>query len=190
MFKFLNSIKNKSTKLIILGSIVFLMYLSMSIVTSLATYPTQAHRTVAAELWQLGDNPFAEDYAKVLESKEYKTLEATTEAKYMLVASAIGTITGFLFTVIMTVFLYGYLRKYRVVKRVIGTIVVITIISSILTFFALTYFETAYVGYALPNLVNSLLVVAFLLTFGVLMQYVITRIVQWNYNRKHSFIVE
>lgn len=180
----------KTVKLLTIGGIVSLMFLTASAISTIVAYPSASHRNTAVQLMQLDAQFWSGENSQILDSKEYQSLYDSPQANYSRVASSIGAVIEFIISIIATVVLYGYLRRVRINKHPTATTTIIILAAVTLTAIALSYLQNIYLGWALPPAWQILATIGFSLTFGLLVTYTITRIVEWNYNRRHSFIVE
>lgn len=182
--------KTKTAKLLTIGGVVFLISFALSAVSMLVAYPTASHRSTANQLTQLESKFWSGNDGQILESKEYKSLSSSAQARYSSVASTVGAVIEFILSIVLAFMLYRYLRRVRLNKHFTATTTIILTVATTLTAVVMSYFQNIYIGSTLPAAWQILATIGFGLTFGLLVSYTITRIVEWNYNRRHSFIVE
>jgi phage-related minor tail protein len=165
--------------------------IAVSSIGMFVTYPTDAHRTNAAQLSKLQNSAFSNgSSANVFETSEYKDLAENDLADYSNMATLYSAVGELIASIVIIGLTYTYLRSRRVTKHAVGMTVLLLSISSLISSIILTAMQTFVIGIEpLSVLVLGLTSIAGIL-FGALVVYVIARIFDWRYNRKHSFIVE
>lgn len=170
---------------------ITLMLLTLNIVTLIGSYPTQSHRNVAHSLQTLDEQAFAQqDFTTVTHSKEYTTLTATPEQHYSSIASAIFLVVTIVVNIAIVGGVYRYVRKHRVTTKPVQTTVILVTIGGLLPLIMTAYIGSMYLNMPLPQLGHVIFMLFIGLVMTPLVVAVMTRIFQWFYDRKHSFIVE
>ena len=188
------SSKKVSNKHKIFAAIVgfaLLTSLAVSVIGTVATYPTATHKAVARELSAYNDKVFSgEINTGAFETDEYKRINNTPENKYTSNVVIATAILSFIVEVVTIGLVYYYLRRHRVTKRPIAATTLLYSAGLLVSMVAMIFISNAYLGLAAPAGTSVLLSVLFLATFGTLVNYVIVRIIHWHYNRKYSFVEE
>ena len=159
--------------------------------TLLASYPTEKHREVSRSLSALNNKVFSSgDPEKILESKEFKALEATPENTYStrmsLASAALSVIMG----IGIVAATYRYLRGNRITSKPIAATVLINTAASFVLIVPSLYMTEWLAGATVEAelLMLMLLGAPFALAFGVLITFLIAKVTEWHYNRSHGFI--
>lgn len=167
------------------------------IVTTLAStyipHPTQAHRDTSSQLTKLEVKGFTEGFdSKVYDSKEYKELFNSPETRYTTSAMFAVMFADMIVTIVLIGVTYNYLRKNYVsrTRRALGATVATNLIASLIAWLVTLPAVAAITATPIPDpIMIAGTGVLFVIT-GFIIFYLITRIFEWRYNRKHSFIVE
>lgn len=154
-------------------------------------YPTESHRSVARQLDVLNTSMWTgSDWTTVMETDEYKELMASPESKYSDAAAIYTLIFNALASVAIIGGVYYYLRKHRVTNKPVGATVLLVTFGQLVSLVFAQFATAAYLGTQMPG-VGS---IAFMLFVGLviapLVIMLIVRIIDWHYNRKHSFVIE
>lgn len=162
------------------------------IVGSYIVYPTQAHRDVSRQLTEMSQKFVTADGTPVYETTAYKNLESTAEAQYSLVANIVVGVADFVLTVVLVGLVYNYLRKNRISKnhKEVGMTVTTNTVAAVLSW-----------GVTLPlilnvfgtNMLSTGMIIFQLVALTIIslvIFFIVARIFEWQYNRKHSLIVE
>jgi hypothetical protein len=190
----MSKVPNNKSNTVGICSVIIVLVAIIGIVTSsvsmLATYPTPNHRTVIRQFNELNRKAQQGDFKKVLESAEYKELQATPEMSYSVTASIIATIIETILGVAIIGYIYYYLRRSRLVKKATAATTWLYVLGSSLVIPVVVYLESAVVTQRPPELVDTILIIIANLTIGTAITYLVARLFKWNYDRKHSFAVE
>lgn len=169
----------------------------VGIVTMLAStyipHPTQAHREVSSQLTKLEARGFSEGFdSKVYDSKEYKELFSSPETKYTTAAIMILGLIDLVITVVLVGVTYNYLRKNHIsrTRRALGATVMTNLISGMIAWIVTLPAVAAITATPMPDLGMIAITLVLYIFTGLIILYLITRIFEWRYDRKHSFIVE
>ena len=163
----------------------------LSAATVFINYPTEAHRATARQLDVFSVNMMnGGDFTQIMDSDEYKKAAESPEANYM------NTATGYIlaFNAVANIALIGavyyYLRKHRLSSKVVGATVLLISIGQLLPLVFTQFGSALYIGTVMPGIGS----IAFMLFIGLviapLVVLLITRIFDWYYNRKHSFVID
>lgn len=182
-----------SRKGLVYASIIGLVLMA-NIVLSAAivgiNYPTEAHRATARQLDTLTANMFnGDDFAKIMDSDEYKNAAESPEAKYTNMVTIFTLLVNTIGSIAIIGAVYFYLRKHRLSAKPVGITVLLVCVGQLLPLVFTQFGSAFYIGTQMPG-VGS---VAFMLFIGIviapLVVLIITRIFDWYYNRKHSFVI-
>lgn len=154
-------------------------------------YPTEAHRTTARQLSELSMTMInGTDFTKVMETEEYKKLTTSPETEYTNTASGYTLVFNAIASVAIIGSVYYYLRKRRITTKVVGVTVLLVSVGQLLPLVLTQYGTVWFLGMQMPGIGPM----AFMLFIGIviapLVIAVITRIFDWHYNRKHSFVID
>ncbi|MET0979763.1 MAG: hypothetical protein ABWX90_00725 [Candidatus Saccharimonadales bacterium] len=163
----------------------------LSAVTVLINYPTEAHRATARQLDVLSVNMLnGEDFAKIMNSNEYKKAAESPEANYTNMATAYTLLFNVAASIALIGVVYYYLRNHRLSNKVVGATVLLVSIGQLLPLVFTQFGSAFYIGTQMPGIGS----IAFMLFIGIIIApliiAIITRIFDWHYNRKHSFVID
>ncbi|MGB4768577.1 MAG: hypothetical protein WBP22_04935 [Candidatus Saccharimonas sp.] len=164
----------------------------IALVGSYIVYPTQAHRDVSRQLTDMSQRFVTDDGQPVYETAAYKQLESTSEASYMAAANVAIGVVDFVITIILTGAVYRYLRKNRLSKnhKEVGVTVLTSTVAVVLGW-ALTLPLVAQIsGAGMPSTGMIVFQLVAITLISMLIFFIIARIFEWQYNRKHSLVVE
>lgn len=170
----------------------FIAWLLVSPVMTLVAYPTEQHRATARALDQMNTEAWqGKDYTEIYESKEYKTLEQSSENTYSNIVMWIGYGLGGLLFIGLPGWVYYRLRRARATKKPVLATVLITALPQLIV----TNLINSALLSALTGL-NALAAEFFL--YGMLFSCVVVLIIttlftygwQGYYNKHNNFIVE
>lgn len=178
--------------------LVLVTQLLLTGVTQLVVYPTDEHRDTAHQInatmvgsWSGEvEGPVVDNPDDVFSSPEYLALENSAENRYINVASGVMLVVGLIVDIAIVFAVYHYLRRHRQSNRLVGTTVLLVMLGTFLPLLADGYISSAYLGDPMPGLGHIVFMLFIGLTIMPLTILVLTHIVQWAYNRKHSFVVE
>lgn len=160
--------------------------------TMLASYPTEKHREVSRRMSELDNKAFGEgnNQDSILESDEYKTLQASNEFTYSLRMSMGSAALAIIIGIAIVVATYRYLRRNLITRKPVGATVLINTLAAVLIAVPSVYMTQWLTGATVDPLVVMLLLAAapFAIAFGALLTFIIAKITEWHYNRSHGFI--
>lgn len=189
-----NSKGTKVSKLktyIAIIAVVLGITFSASVVSSIATYPTSEHRQNARELSVMDSKLFnGEISPEILDSEEYKSLSNNTYGQYSAIAGIVVLVLQFGLMVYVVGAIYRYIRTRRLTNHTAWVTTLLYSVAGIIAMAPTLLFDNWYTGYPLPSAGMLILTVVAAVIFGTLITYLVARIYQWYYNRKHSFIVD
>ncbi len=164
----------------------------VALIGSCIVYPTQAHREISRQLTEMNQQFVTDSGKPIYETAAYKQLNATPEAKYMATANIAVGVVDFIISIVLVGAVYNYLRKNRLSKnrKEVG-ITVLTNTGAVIVGWALTLPLLARIsGAGMPS--TGMIVFQFvgIALISLLIFFIIARIFEWQYNRKHSLIVE
>lgn len=163
----------------------------LSAVTVFINYPTEAHRATARQLDVLSVNMFTgADITKIMDSDEYKKAAESPEANYTNTATGYTLLINAVINVTLIGAVYYYLRKQRLSNKVVGATVLLVSIGQLLPLVFTQFGSALYIGTLMPGIGS----IAFMLFIGIVIAPLVillfTRIFDWHYNRKHSFVID
>lgn len=160
---------------------------------SLASYPTDSHRDVARSLSDLNNKAYSfdgevSDPSQVLESEEYRSLQATTEYVY---STRMSTASGFLLVAVnvaIVVAVYRYLRRNRVTTTPVAATVWINLLATLMLIAPSVYVSQIITGVEISRdlWIVTLVSAPFIIAFSVLLIYFVARLAQWQYNKRYG----
>ncbi len=160
--------------------------------TMLASYPTEKHREVSRRISELDNKAFGsgDKQDSILESDEYKTLQASNELTYSLRMSMASAVVASVVGIAIVVATYRYLRRNLITRKPVGATVLINTLAAFLVAVPSVYMTQWLTDAAVDPLVILLLLAAapFAIALGALLTFVIAKITEWHYNRSHGFI--
>lgn len=167
--------------------------LAISIVGTVATYPTEQHRTVARQeqsiIDQHGGGALNVD---ALNSREYTDLANSPQATYSSVANGIVSFVQFILYCILLGLVYNYLRRKNVspTRRALGATVFLVAlssqISSILLLLPMHWLLTQPISWGIWTI--PLYLLTFATSLGL--SFIIVWLFERDYNKRHSFTVD
>jgi hypothetical protein len=170
---------------------VFAVNMLLNVVTIALNYPTESHRSVARQLDVFSVNMMSgQDFTTIMDSDEYKKVAQSSEAKYMDAATMYLLALSLIVTVTIIGTVYYYLRKHRTTAKPVGATVLLVTIGGLLPLILSAYMATMYIGLQMPGIGHVVFMLFIGLVIAPLVNAVITRIFDWHYNRKHSFVIE
>ena len=188
-------IHKKETKRtgVVFASIIGLVF-ALNVVLSAAiifvNYPTEAHRAVYRQLDTLNSSMWnGSDFTVVMESDEYKRLNGSPEANYTNVATTVTLVINALVSVAIIGGVYYYLRKHRITKRPVGSTVLIVTLGGLVPLILAAFAAAAYIGTPMPGAGHVVFMLFIGLVVAPLVILLISRIFEWHYDRKHSFVI-
>jgi hypothetical protein len=162
--------------------------------TMYASYPTEKHREVARKISALDTKAYSltstQDPSVVLESDEYKTLQATTENVYSTRMGIGSGVLGVILGVAVVVAVYRYLRRNLITRKPVGATVLINTLAAVAVAVPSVLLTPLLTGMKIDTITALLLIAAlpFALAFGMLLTFLVAKIAEWHYNRSHGFI--
>ena len=164
----------------------------VALIGSYIVYPTQAHRDVSRQLAEMNQRFVTDDGKPVYETAAYKQLESTPEAKYMTAANIGVGVVDFILTIILVGAVYTYLRKNRLSKnhKEVGVTVVTSTVAVILGWALTLPFVAQISGVGMPSVGMIIFQLVGITLISLLIFFIIARIFEWQYNRRHSLVVE
>ena len=162
--------------------------------TMYASYPTAKHREVARDISTLDNKAFSlagkQDPNVILESDEYKTLQATTENAYSTRMGIASGVLGVILGIAVVVAVYRYLRRNVITRKPVGATVLINTLAAVIVAVPTLYLTPWLTGVKIDMITGLLLLAAlpFALAFGMLITFLVAKIAEWHYNRSHGFI--
>lgn len=171
--------------------LVLAVNILMSAIIVFVNYPTEAHRAVARQLDVLSVNMLnGDDFTKIMDSKEYKSAAESPEANYSNMATAYTLLFNAVASIALIGAVYHYLRKRRFNTKFVGATVLLVSIGQLVPLVFTQFGSALYLGTRMPGIGS----VAFMLFTGIviapLVILLVTRIFDWQYNRKHSFVID
>jgi hypothetical protein len=154
-------------------------------------YPTEAHRATARQLDVFSTNMLnGGDFTKIMNSDEYKKAAESPEATYTNTATWCTLLFNAVASIALIGAVYYYLRKHRLSNKAVGATVLLVSVGQLLPLVFTQFGAAYYVGTRMPG-VGS---IAFMLFIGIvvapLVVLLFTRIFDWYYSRKHSFVID
>lgn len=174
---------------------VTVAFSAMSVVSTVVSYPTAAHRNTAAELSKLTNKAWDEDSddgMKIFESKEYKQLESSQYTSYSNIMNAVTTVAQLIAGVVIIFAIYRYLRRNILTNSPVSATVGINVVGGMLLTFPVILFSEWYTGSITSDITWIMILIAlpFALVIGGLITFLITKIAEWQYNRSHGFLAD
>lgn len=154
-------------------------------------YPTEAHRTTARQLNELSMTMLnGSDFTQVMETEEYKKLTASPENSYSNTSAGYLLVFNAIASVAIIGGVYYYLRKRRITTKIIGATVLLVSLGQLLPLVLTQYGTAWYLGTQMPGIGPIVFMLFIGLVMAPLVIALITRIFDWYYNRKHSFVID
>ncbi len=183
-----------SSKTRVYASIIGLVLVANILLSALvvfANYPTEAHRATARKLDVFSASMFnGGDFATIMDSEEYKKAAESPEASYTNTATIYTLIFNMIASVGLIGMVYYYLRKHRITPKPVGMTVLLVSIGGLLPLILTQFGSALYLGTHMPGIGS----VAFMLFIGMvvapLVTLLITRIIDWYYTSKYSFVID
>lgn len=165
--------------------------IGLGMLTTAIAYPTQGHKEVGAKLATLTNEAFTSSNFALTETAEYKTLNEHPDSQYSNLVNGIGTGVQLLAWLALVVFAYRYVKKRNLIEYPVLTVVVASGLASALTIIPMEWFMRTYAGiesiftYTSPVM---LVTAAASFVWGMLLTWLVVKIAEWFYNRKHGFV--
>lgn len=175
----------------ILTGIFLAVSLGSSVLTTVIAYPTAGHKQVAAEFTEINNRIFTDPNLNIVTSPEYQRLSDHPNTKYSDRVNLIGGIVSLLAWIATIVFGYRYIRKYRLVKHPVRTIVLAQALAVALTIIPTELIMRSLTGIVSPFASDALSMTVMIISatlISTLMAWVIAKITEWQFNRSHGFI--
>lgn len=186
------SIINK--QVLIVATIVTLILTSSSIIGTIASHPTDAHRNIAKQMDSVA-NQFSrqlssrsdEEIREITEKNQ--KLTSTPEGRYIANAQTIAGIVHFGISFIAVVVLYRYLRGKRIVKEPVAITVSSLTVASLISIMADSLFRNAYLGTTFQPLLFGLSILGGSVA-SFAFAYIIARYLHVRRVKNNSFEIE
>lgn len=175
----------------ILTGIFLAVSLGSSVLTTVIAYPTAGHKQIAAEFTEINNRIFTDPNLNIVTSPEYQRLSDHPNTKYSDRVNLIGGIVSLLAWIATIVFGYRYIRKYRLVKHPVRTIVLAQALAVALTIIPTELIMRSLTGIVSPFASDALSMTVMIISatlISTLMAWVIAKITEWQFNRSHGFI--
>lgn len=171
-------------------ALVAVVSLVSSSLGMLVAYPTQAHRDVIRQFNDINEKAGQGDTKAIIESQEYKRLQDSPEMRYSMMIGFVLMIVELLITFTVVGTIYHYLRRNRLGGSAAGVAAWLYVFGGFITTLIMAYVDSMYVMKRAPQPVELLVTVLATFTIGLAIAYLIARFFKWNYDRRHSFVVE
>ncbi len=174
-------------------SIITLITMAIIVAGTVIGYPTEAHRTTSAKLSAFNEQAIKNGFnPEIFESQDYRDTMNSPEARYSMGVGVIMTVAMLVSSILFAGITYNYLRKNFVSKtrRALGATVVVNVVASTLSYLVTLPAVAKLSSQPLPNV--GVIVSSTLLSIvvGAILTFIVVRIFEQLYDRKHSFIVE
>ena len=171
--------------------LVFVANMLLNAVMIFLNYPTESHRTVARHMEAFTTQMMkGEDYSEIMNSQEYIYVSSSPEANYLDIASFALLGLSVLVTTVILGTIYYYLRRHRTTSRPVLATALLASAGGLIPLILAAYGTAWFVGMQLPGIGHIVFMLFIGLVMGPLVNALITRIFEWHYNRKNSFVIE
>jgi len=184
-----NSSHRKKIYIAIIALVAVISLIS-STLGMLVAYPTQAHRDVIRQFNEINANAGAGDMKALTESQEYKRLQDSPEMRYSMMIGFVLMIIELMITFTVVGVIYHYLRRNRLTNSAAGVTTWLYVFGGFIATLIMGYVDSMYVMKRSPQPIELITLVLATFTVGLGITYLIARFFKWNYDRKHSFVVE
>ena len=179
-------------KLAAITVLLAVVYVAFSVIMMYISHPTQTHRDITRQNYELQSSMWSSmDSEESFEEYENKldALAEKPEAQYIAKLQVVEIVASLAVSVVIIGLLYNYIRKNRLAGDATWATVITDVIATLISVAAIVPIYGLFYNYHQP-----LLEVVFMLigaaTLGLVFTYIVARIFQWRYDRKHSFVVE
>jgi hypothetical protein len=184
-------VKHKGRIYATIVGLVFVANLLLNALVVFINYPTEAHRSVARHIDAASLQMFnGGDFAKIMESEEYKKVVESSEAQYTNLATFYTLVFSFLVSVAILGAVYYYLRKHRITNKPVWVTVLLVSLGGLLPLIITAFGTAMYLGTQMPGIGHIIFMLFIGLVMAPLVNAVITKIFDWHYNRKNSLVIE
>ena len=186
--------KNIQPKWKVYGVIVAILFgvqAAASVLSVVASFPTEAHRSVNRQITDYSPEMFSsDDGMKMLVSKEYKALNDSPENTYTQWALGLTTLAQFVLFIVMIFGAYRYLRKNRITSHAVRATVLLYLLATALVTVPTWLFNNWYTGTTVDELVLLVLLAGapFMIGGSILVTFLVAKLAEWHYNRSHGFV--
>lgn len=190
MLSILNKVKGKWAKLVVITAALTVISIAFAAGSMYIAHPTEEHKQVTREFAKLSMSEEAYSNPTFFERKEYRDLESSEQNQHTVRVGFASALVGLVGGIALLVAVYHYLRRYRVTKNAVTATVLTSVIAGMLSSMVMAFVEPWFIGSKLydPLLMGGVLF--FTLLISLPLTYLVVRIIKWNYDRKHSFVVE
>lgn len=171
--------------------LVMVTTILLDAVSVLTSYPTEAHRANARQLDVVNFDTIGNgDFAKIMESDEYKKVAESPESQYTNTATGSMLAVTAVASIALIGAVYYYLRKRRLTNKAVGMTVLLVSIGQLIPLVLAHFGTAAYLGTRMPGIESVLFALFIGIIFAPLIVLLFARIFEWQYNRKHSFVID
>lgn len=179
---------NKWKVLIGLAAVLTILYAGFAVLTTLIVYPSEAHRESYRQMQEV---PYTLTEGKSLQSSMEK-LDALSEkpaAKYSERVGWIMNVASLILSIAAIGFVYNYLRKNHISTNAALSTSFVEATAATVATLAQIPMSMLYLRHS-PSIAMAAVTLIVTFIFSLAFSYLVARIFQWRYDRKHSFVVE
>lgn len=182
-------LENKNlVKLFKVFLVVTLVQVLISLVITLAAFPTEEHRSINRDLTDMITSPEMADKLLHVAPEAADYIE-TVEYKYSNQVVGIGNFVSFTAVVAMTYFGYRYIRRRNLSKDAVSATVTVFVAAAVISALLSMLIEAAYGSMALVSLPLLIGGLGFGAIGALVRSYIIAIIARYFYDKKYGFEV-